>query len=109
MDEHRQTRGFFAVIGPDRRPVGDRIEGTWACGLERDEDGEFPSVFTAVAPVTLRTPKEALAGTCEECGRIGFFSQRGALMWPALTRARTEGQVLTLPGVRVVERDLTAS
>lgn len=101
--ESRQTRGFFAVIGPGRKAVGDRIEGTWACGLERDEDGEFPSVFTATAPVTLRAPKEALIGDCEECGRIGFFSARGALMLPALTRAQTEGEIMTWPGVRVID------
>lgn len=101
--ESRQTSGFFAIIGPNRRAVGERIAGTMSCGLERAEDGEFPTVFMAARPVTLPAPPEALSRDCEECGRIGFFSERGALMWPALTRAREAGEVMTLPGVRVID------
>jgi hypothetical protein len=80
--EPRQRYGFFAIIGPGRRPVGERIAGCMNCGPLLREDADFSTVFTAAAPVRLRAPQEAITDDCEDAGRIGFFSERGALMVP---------------------------
>lgn len=99
----RETRGFFAVIGPGRHPVGERIEGAMACGPALHGDDDFSTVFSAAATVVLRAPGESITDECDEAGRIGFFSSRGALMWTARARAAYSGQRLNLPGVRVVD------
>lgn len=99
----RQTRGFFAVVGPDRKAVGERIDGAMICGPALREDDDFSTVFTAAADVTLRAPREAITDACEEAGRLGFFSERGALMWTARHRAEASGERLHLDGVRVLD------
>lgn len=101
--EPRQTLGFFAIVGPGRRPVGEQIAGCMNCGPQLHEDADFSTVFTADAPVRLRAPQEAITDDWEDAGRIGFFSQRGALMWTTKARITTVGGRLSLPGVRVVE------
>lgn len=102
--EPRRVRGFFAIVGPGRRPVGERIAGAMDCGRSVRADDDFGTVFEAAGPVRLRVPQEAITDDKEEAvGCIGFFSERGALMLPTKPRGRAAGEPLTLPGVRIVD------
>lgn len=102
-DAPHQRLGHFAIVGPDRKPIGERIAGAMVCGPVLREDEDFATVFTAAAPVRLYAPEGAITDECDEAGRIGFFSERDALMWTTKARARSVGQRMTLDGVRVID------